>query len=254
VHPTGGSRRVFRQFAWLGVGSGKMTLSRPAHQRVTPAVSPLREIGALIMNVTLLFAELVIIGIQVSLWLFCLILNIFGYDWLQRLQSLGLNNWQNIIVTFLLSLSYVLGIIFDRLSDRVFSKWEKRVKGEVFPLPSIAVRFDLGKDNEYLNRQFEYMRSRMRIARASSINFGLTTIFVSLFILTRVQNLSRVEAWTYSSAIILLGALLTSAAIYAFDKSLRGFYRLLKVNYELHESKQPIKTKPNSIKVDRKRR
>ena len=28
------SARVFRQFAWLQVGSGKMALSRPAHQRV----------------------------------------------------------------------------------------------------------------------------------------------------------------------------------------------------------------------------
>ena len=25
--------RVFKQFAWLGVGSGKIALSRPAHQR-----------------------------------------------------------------------------------------------------------------------------------------------------------------------------------------------------------------------------
>jgi len=38
VHPTGGSLRVFRQFAWLEVGSVKVALSRPAHQRVTPAV------------------------------------------------------------------------------------------------------------------------------------------------------------------------------------------------------------------------
>jgi hypothetical protein len=38
VHPTGGSLRVFRQFAWLEAGSVKMALSRPAHQRVTPAV------------------------------------------------------------------------------------------------------------------------------------------------------------------------------------------------------------------------
>jgi len=40
VHPTGGSLRVFRQFAWLEVGSGKAALSRPAHQRVTQTVSP----------------------------------------------------------------------------------------------------------------------------------------------------------------------------------------------------------------------
>src|SRR5215216_4876717 len=32
VHLTGGSLRVFKQFAWLGVGSGKAALSRPAHQ------------------------------------------------------------------------------------------------------------------------------------------------------------------------------------------------------------------------------
>jgi hypothetical protein len=38
VHPTGGSLRVFRHFAWLEVGSGKMALSRSAHQRVTQTV------------------------------------------------------------------------------------------------------------------------------------------------------------------------------------------------------------------------
>ena len=43
VHPTGGTLRVFKQFAELGVDSGKMALSHPTHQRVTPTVSPLRH-------------------------------------------------------------------------------------------------------------------------------------------------------------------------------------------------------------------
>jgi hypothetical protein len=34
----GGSRRVFEQFVWLGVGSVKAALSRPTHQRVTHTV------------------------------------------------------------------------------------------------------------------------------------------------------------------------------------------------------------------------
>jgi hypothetical protein len=38
VHPTGGSLRVFKQFAWLEVVSVKLALSRPTHQRVTRAV------------------------------------------------------------------------------------------------------------------------------------------------------------------------------------------------------------------------
>jgi hypothetical protein len=38
VHPTGGSLRVFKHFAWLEVGSDKIASSRLAHQRVTQAV------------------------------------------------------------------------------------------------------------------------------------------------------------------------------------------------------------------------
>jgi hypothetical protein len=38
--PTGGSLRVFKHFVWLEGGSVKAALSRPAHQRVTQAVSP----------------------------------------------------------------------------------------------------------------------------------------------------------------------------------------------------------------------
>ena len=41
MHPTGGSRRVFKQFVWLEVGSGKAAFSRPAHQRVTQTVGEL---------------------------------------------------------------------------------------------------------------------------------------------------------------------------------------------------------------------
>ncbi len=39
MHPTGESRRVFKHFAWLGVGSVKIAWSRPAHPRVTLPVS-----------------------------------------------------------------------------------------------------------------------------------------------------------------------------------------------------------------------
>ena len=34
----GGSLRVFEQYVWLEVGSVKVALSRPAHQRVTQSV------------------------------------------------------------------------------------------------------------------------------------------------------------------------------------------------------------------------
>ncbi len=44
VHPTSGTRRVFKPFSWLEVGSAKIALSSPAQPRVTPAVSHLLNI------------------------------------------------------------------------------------------------------------------------------------------------------------------------------------------------------------------
>ena len=46
----GGSLRVFEQFAWLEVGSGKMVLSRPTHQRVTQAVGRLERASDIIFD------------------------------------------------------------------------------------------------------------------------------------------------------------------------------------------------------------
>ena len=42
------SVHVFEQFAGLEVGSGKIALSRPTHQRVTPAVGWLRQVRNLV--------------------------------------------------------------------------------------------------------------------------------------------------------------------------------------------------------------
>jgi primosomal protein N' len=48
VHPTSGTLRVFKQFAWLEAGSVKVALSRPTHQRVTQAVGQyIAESGSL---------------------------------------------------------------------------------------------------------------------------------------------------------------------------------------------------------------
>ena len=41
MHPTGGSLRVFKPFAWLEVDSVKAALSRPAHQQVTQTIGQL---------------------------------------------------------------------------------------------------------------------------------------------------------------------------------------------------------------------
>ena len=46
------SVRVFRQFARLEVDSGKVSLSRPAHQRVTRAVRRFKNYGEMLLQKT----------------------------------------------------------------------------------------------------------------------------------------------------------------------------------------------------------
>ena len=79
------------------------------------------------MNTTLLFAELLIIGLQSAVWIFILLINVFSIGWVQTLQTSNLTNWQTAILIVLLSIFYVIGVIIDRAADALFSKWEKKL-------------------------------------------------------------------------------------------------------------------------------
>jgi hypothetical protein len=71
----------------------------------------------------------------------------------------------------------------------------------------------------------------MRIARASSVNFGLTTLFGTLFILTRLENLNPAERWGYAVFALVAGIVLTGTAVYAWRALMSSYYKLVKTNY-----------------------
>lgn len=121
------------------------------------------------MNTTLLFAEILIVGLQSGVWLIFLLFSVLGIDWFQNISAL-LKDWQTVLLAILIPLLYVMGIIIDRFSDRIFENWNERTKKSVMgneQLSLTIMRFALGKDNEFLNQQIEYTRTKMRIARAS---------------------------------------------------------------------------------------
>jgi|YNPNPStandDraft_1061719.scaffolds.fasta_scaffold104357_2 hypothetical protein len=202
------------------------------------------------MSTTLLFAELLIIGLQATIWLSLIVVNIWGYKWLSALQAVGLSDWQTVIVVLALSFVYVLGIIIDRVADLIFSGWDKRIREKIIPnapLPIAVMRFELGKDNEYLNRQFEYTRSRMRIARASSVNFSLITLLAIQFVLLHLQgNPGQIGYLIFLS---VFGSFLVCTTLYSWYKLERTYFGLVRANYELYVSK-PKTTPANSKATD----
>ncbi|MBD1999103.1 hypothetical protein H6G00_21210 [Leptolyngbya sp. FACHB-541] len=186
------------------------------------------------MNTTLLFIELLITGLQGSTWVFLLVLSISGYGWLQTQQLQNLGDWSALLTVFVLSFAYAIGIIIDRLADTIFNKWNKQIGKQILPdiaRPSIR-RFALGKENEYLNNQFEYTRSRIRIVRASSLNFALIAIFATIFIWIQLQFLSIGQKLIYTLIILVGGGLLSGFSIYAWLKLTQTYYRLIQSNYK----------------------
>lgn len=193
------------------------------------------------MSTTLIFAELVIIGLEVALWLCILALNVFGYKWLQNIKVVQVTDWQALVMMGLLSLIYVLGILFDRVADSLFLRWDIRLRDKLlsgYAVPIGVMRFEVCKHNKHLNQQFEYTRSRMRIARASSLNFGLITLLIVIFIFTRLEGVSSAERWGYTAFTFLVGGLLTVVAIYAWYKLMVGYLTFVKANYDFCESKR----------------
>lgn len=193
------------------------------------------------MSTTLLFAELLIIGLQVFLWLFLLILNLIGYSWMYNFSAKVLNEWQTPLAILLLSSAYVLGIIFDRLADSLFLKWDVRLKNRILPaylVPIGVMRFEITKDNPHLNEQFEYTRSRMRIARASGLNFGIITLLAITLINFRPQGLNQFEKIYYTISAMSVGTMLTFSAVYAWHKLMSAYFTFVKANYDHYKQKE----------------
>jgi len=196
------------------------------------------------MNTTLLFAELLIIGLQSAVWIFILLINVFSIGWVQTLQTSNLTNWQTAILIVLLSIFYVIGVIIDRAADALFSKWEKKLSRISFPnppLPIVVLRFELARGNEHLNHQFEYNRSRMRISRASALNFGLATLLGIVYILTHVQTAAPNTKWILLGTTLIIGVALTLGAAFTWRKLMRGYFGMLK---EYSRFIEPTDVKP----------
>lgn len=186
------------------------------------------------MNTTLLFAELIIIGLQASLWLLLLITVNFGAISVSAVARLGFADWQTMFVISILSIIYIIGIILDRFADLLFSSWDKYIRNQIFPNPPISInvmKAQLSKDSEYVNRQFEYTRSRIRISRASAINFSIM-IILALQLLNQQTTLSPADKTKYMCFGAINGFLLVIGTLFTWERLTRLYYVILKSNWD----------------------
>jgi len=183
------------------------------------------------MNTTAIFVELLIAGIQASVWIMLLIFSFFGYDWFIVILP-TLEKWVIVITAFLFAFWYTFGIILDQLSGSFLaifnfndlllkSKWATN-KSQRFLVQS-AVLTKMGKSSDIL----EYIKSRLRVIRATAINSTLIMISLIIFISKRCDELgcqSKSQFIFITVGVGMVVVLLTLLALIS-----------LEIGYAIHE-------------------
>jgi hypothetical protein len=153
------------------------------------------------MATTTLFVELVVIGVGALAWVALTILGLFGYSWLTFDRVTSVTS-----LVPLLSLTYVLGIVVDRIADRVFEAPSRRLLARWF---SSQQDYQHSKDFVYLKSPLralmEYNRSRLRICRGWAINCIAAVIALNFFVWSQLSSEApRVKLAVIGSGLLVL--------------------------------------------------
>ena len=181
------------------------------------------------MKTTSVVIEILIIGLQTIMWLALIVLSVFGYRWVRIDSGLLLA-----LTLFVTAISYTLGVLFDNLWNRLSKIIDEPIRLKFFSVSEEAhsTRINVLFNNKNAVEFMEYIRSRMRIARASFYNFFLITICALIFITTQLQWVAaelRIKLITF---VIISGVLLTVLALSTYRKIVHTYYKQISIIYK----------------------
>lgn len=130
------------------------------------------------MSVTLILVEILAIGLQTLLSLSLIVINYYHINLVNLLTIKDSN--LTILIPFIISASYSLGVIIDRISDtilgylfnEILNAYGKTIKDSDHKADKLRVMYHVGSLETFL----DYQRSRIRIARSTGFNALLFSI------------------------------------------------------------------------------
>lgn len=199
------------------------------------------------MNTTNIFVELVVIGFHTLIGIAIFVLALFGYQNADTEKLLTINLALPVLAT-----AYILGILIDRVSDRIFiaQDYKMRPSGSEANLPPfLTMRFYILHKSSDIYAQLEYIRSRLRIARASVFNFILMTIAVLVFVWLQFgKSIPTQNSILIYASTLVVGAILTLASyqswrglVTSYSISTIRAYTLLRDEETKNQSAEKIK-------------
>ena len=148
------------------------------------------------MSTTALFVEILIIGIQGSIWISLIILSVFGIDWINNTLN-SLKDWATLLTLIILAIFYTVGIVLDRIFDALTKMFDpaipllkiKYVKNRTQNLLN-AERISILKNANALQTYYSYLLSRMRIIRSTFFNIVIIYVTTIVFIISQDIKIS----------------------------------------------------------------
>jgi 8-oxo-dGTP pyrophosphatase MutT (NUDIX family) len=193
------------------------------------------------MATTAIFAEILIVGLQVEAWLVLVVLDVFGDEWIDTHSHA---DFAALLTVVVLAAAYILGILFDRVADSLFSTiewtragvWLNRVFGQCSqslraPRKVSIMRLTVMKDGGAIGSFLDYQRSRMRIARGTALNLAIAFPFVVDFVVKQA-------GWRWGAAALALNAAALVLSLYASERVKSAWISRLIEAYELLKGKK----------------
>jgi hypothetical protein len=192
------------------------------------------------MATTAVFAEIIVVGLQVEAWLALLVLGMFGRDWV---TLSALEKWVALLTILVIAVAYMLGVVIDRIADDIYLRgyrvaeqrgWRHRKSpdGDKPGHETRQKRFTVIDASDGLGRFLDYQRSRLRVARATSVNTLLAVPAAAIFLSAEADASGTLIAFLSVAAVTLILASTYTAIVIngAWEDSLNSAYEIVQAN------------------------
>lgn len=179
------------------------------------------------MSTTALFAELFVVGTQVSIWIAFVLYYVVGPETLKPYAT-DLEAWSFLVTAIAFGIVYTVGVVFERVAGVLLPikgttvllkrvRWIARKAEWIRPeIPKL--RFHEGT----LGTDLEYTLSRIRIVRSALLNLAIIVSVFALLWLFNVISLQR-PFWAILLAVVLMSVCSATlvALLISYDAVLR---------------------------------
>lgn len=200
------------------------------------------------MSTTELYVEYMVIGLESLVWIFISFYIIIGRQAIDFLKYCVSNLFSSFV---LIGICYILGLVTDRLSDRVFEKRKVKIKNQyhIKSKTSLAV---WGKFNQ--DEFAKFTLSRIRIVRSTILNSSIIAVLLTYLIYKHHFNIPLM-VFTF---LLFIG--ISTCSNFAHMHLLENYYKKTNALEEmLNEStadkkEKEIKRKKEKKKKDKKKK